>query len=248
MTFKDHFSGHAPDYRQYRPGYPAELFSRLAELAPGHATAWDCATGSGQAAIALADHFAQVIATDASANQIAHALPCPGVTYRVAAAEHSGLADASVDLISVAQAVHWFDLNKFAAEARRVMQPDGVLAVWTYVDISFDTELNVPLDRFHTEIVHAYWPPERRLVDNNYADIALPFVEIPFAPLQISADWDLAALLGYLNTWSAVKNYQRQHGRNPVELIQDELASLWGDPQATRRATWPLIVRAWRNA
>lgn len=247
VNFKDHFSGHSPDYSAYRPQYPADLFTRLAALCSENHLAWDCATGSGQAAVSMAQHFDHVIATDASDNQISHATACPTVEYRIATAENSGLAPNSIDLISVAQAVHWFDIEAFAAEVVRVLKPDGVLAVWTYTDISISTELDEPLDRFHADIVADYWPPEREMVDNSYADIDFPLEPIPFDALQMHADWNLAGLLGYLNTWSSVKAYQRKHGRNPVDLIQDELVQHWGAPARVREATWPLIVKAWRK-
>jgi ubiquinone/menaquinone biosynthesis C-methylase UbiE len=148
MTFKDHFSGHSQEYRKFRPLYPAELFSHLASLCAEKELAWDCATGSGQAAMGLGEHFREVIATDASVNQIANASPSPGVTYCVAHAENSRIKSGSVDLITVAQALHWFNISAFADESNRVLKDRGILAVWTYGLLSFDDELDSIVEKF----------------------------------------------------------------------------------------------------
>lgn len=247
MSFKDHFSGHSPDYSAFRPHYPRRLFSELASLCASHELAWDCATGSGQAAIGLADHFDEVIATDASEAQIEHALPGEGVSYSVARAENSGIPAASIDLITVAQALHWFDLPAFTLEANRVLKANGVLAAWTYGVLTFRTGLDEIIERLYADIVGEFWPFERRIVEGGYTDIEMPFEQVPMADLEMTETWDLAALTGYLNTWSAVKACEKAHGRNPLELIEVDLLRQWGDPEAERVATWPLLSRVWRK-
>jgi SAM-dependent methyltransferase len=247
MTFKDHFSGHSHEYSAFRPRYPAGLFSTLASFCTAKDLAWDCATGSGQAAVSLADHFREVMATDASENQIANAAQVRGVTYSVATAENSGIASETVDLITVAQAVHWFDIDAFSKEANRVLKEDGVLAVWTYGLLTFDDGLDPIIEKFYSDIVGDYWPFERKMVEGGYSDLAMPFDDIATGPMEMTEHWAFAELIGYLNTWSAVRAYEKEHGSNPLELVYDNLLREWGDPATVRVSTWPLFMKAWRK-
>jgi ubiquinone/menaquinone biosynthesis C-methylase UbiE len=242
--FRDHFSGVAEGYARFRPGYPAELFAWLAERTPGRRLAWDCATGSGQAALGLAEHFGRVVATDASAEQVAAARPRPGVDFRVAPAERSGLDDHAVDLVTVAQALHWFDVPAFFREARRVLRPGGLLATWCYGNPALpDPALDRALAAFIDGAVGPYWPPERRLILEGYATLAFPFREIAPPPLSLEADLTLAGFAGYLRTWSATTRYVAAHGTDPVDALVAELRPAWGDPDAPRRVRWPLAFR-----
>ncbi len=240
----DHFSPVAADYAQYRPRYPAELFQWLASQVLNHNTAWDCAAGSGQASVDLAAHFTRVIATDISAAQLDAAPVCPNISYRVASAENSGLESQSVDLICVAQALHWFDLERFYAEVRRVLTPHGILAAWTYnlFTIEGDT-VNTCVNYFYEHTVGAYWPPERQIVASGYRTLPFPFREITPPELQMQTQWTLAQLSGYLRSWSATGRYQQSTGIDPVLALSAELASLWGDPDQPRRIDWPLAIR-----
>jgi SAM-dependent methyltransferase len=244
--FKDHFSGHAADYAAFRPTYPAPLFDFLATLPERRALAMDCATGNGQAALGLAERFDHVLALDASAEQLANAWPHPRVTYRQARAEATGAADHTVDLVCVAQALHWFDFDLFYAEARRVLVPGGAIAAVTYDLARITPALDRLIDRLSQQIVGTYWPPERRWVDERYRTIPFPFAEVAAPSLEIEAHWDLGQLLHYFGTWSSVRRYQAATGRDPVKLLQDELAAAWGDPAAVRRIAWPLFLRAGR--
>ncbi len=176
--FKDHFSDQSGDYLRYRPSYPDALFAYLAEISPTRHLAWDCATGSGQAAQGLSAHFEKVIATDASAAQIDSAIPTANVHYRVASAESSGLPDHSVDLVTVAQALHWLDLERFYDEVRRVLKPGGLLAVWSYNLLRTDSAIDAQVDAFYSRTVGPYWPPERRWIENGYRDLPFPFPEM----------------------------------------------------------------------
>jgi len=243
MGFKDHFSGHAADYTRYRPTYPPELFTWLAQQAPARTLAWDCATGNGQAALGLAAHFDAVIATDASANQIAAASAHPRVRYAVAPAEASGIAAHSVDLITVGQALHWFDFPAFYAEAARVLKPGGVLAAWCYGLMQVSPAIDAAVWRLYEPITGAYWPPERRYVEEQYRTLPFPLDEIAAPPFAMEADWTLAQLTGYLGTWSAVQRYRKECGADPLALIADELAAAWGEAEIRRRVTWPLFMR-----
>jgi SAM-dependent methyltransferase len=249
--FKDHFSAQAAAYATYRPAYPPALFEALAGLAPARRLAWDCGTGSGQAAVALAEWFDHVVATDASAGQIAHATPHARVAYRVARAEASGLAAATADLVTVAQALHWFDTGAFFAEAQRVLVPGGVIAAWTYGDAELDTPALADAYRqFSDEVVGAYWPPERRLVHDGYRSIPFPFEELDGPPFTLEQQWTLDDLAGYVRTWSAVARYRAAHGGDPVGALVQRLAPHGcGPPDSLRRAVrWPFVLRLGRAA
>lgn len=247
MSFKDHFSTQADSYARYRPHYPAELYTYLASLPAARQLAWDCATGSGQAAVALAESFTQVIATDASPQQLQRAQPHPRVSYQVATAEAVALADASVDLITVAQALHWFDLDAFASEAGRVLKPGGILAVWTYEMARIQPQVDAIVEHFYRDIVGPWWPPERALVESGYADIQLPFSELDTPAFQMQADWTLQQLTGYLSSWSAVQRYRDEKGEHPIDTVMDALNDAWGTPDHPRTVRWPLALRVYQT-
>ena len=248
QPFKDHFSGVATRYADFRPHYPATLFDYLATLVPKTSTVWDCAAGNGQATLDLATRFGNVIATDASHEQIASASLHPRIEYRVAPAEQSGLPDGSVSLITVAQALHWFDLERFYAEARRVLKPEGVLAVWAYGINQVEGEtVNQLVQDFYAHTVGAYWPPERKLVEDGYRSISFPFTEISPPVFHMEAQWTLDQLLGYFSTWSATNRFIKARGFNPLEPLAVELSRAWGDVNLPRRITWPLSLRVGRK-
>jgi SAM-dependent methyltransferase len=244
--FKDHFSGHAADYRAFRPQYPPELFAFLASVVSAHRLVWDCGTGSGQAAVPLADHFARVLATDASAEQVKNADPHPRVEYAVAPAEACPLPPASTDLVTVAQALHWFDHPRFYAEVRRVSKPGGILAAWTYDLHSVNAALDPILARLQDEFVGPYWPPERAWVTAGYRTIPFPFEPVEAPAFDMTADWDLPTLLGYTNTWSALKRFEAARGFNPLDRLAPEMAAAWGDPAAVRTVRWSFYLRVGR--
>ena len=242
--FADHFSGVAEGYASYRPQYPPSLFAYLAGLTSGRGLAWDCAAGSGQATMSLPPFFDRIVATDASAAQLSAAPSHPKVSYHVAAAEDSGLADASVNLVTVAQAAHWLDLERFYAEVRRVLVPKGIIAMWCYGlhrlgDVRIDGAIGV----FYKDVVGPYWPPERALIEEGYRTIPFPFDEASPPAFEMVAQWTLPQLLGYLRTWSAVDRYRAANGVDPVIALEKELAPLWRDEGRRRRVTWPLAVR-----
>ncbi len=241
--FKDHFSALAEGYARHRPNYPRELFAYLASLS-GRRLAWDCATGNGQAAVALAEHFDRVVATDASQAQINAADDHPSVSYRVAAAEESGLQNDSADLVTVGQALHWFDTGRFFAEASRVLVANGVLAAWCYELCNVSTDCDRVVAGLYTDIVGPFWPAERRLIEERYAGIVFPGDELLAPEFEMQARWTVDDMLGYLRTWSACRRYRRERGDDPVGLIEDELRRAWGTvPQTVR---WPMTVRATR--
>ncbi|MGE0354980.1 MAG: class I SAM-dependent methyltransferase [Gemmatimonadales bacterium] len=243
--FPDHFSRIAAAYSARRPGYPPGLFAWLSGLAPGRELAWDCGTGSGQAAVPLATHFTRVVATDASEAQLRHAVAHPRVEYRVAPADACGLADGGVDLVTVAQALHWFDLDRFYNEVRRVARPGGLLAAWTYgLFQTGEREIDRLLRGFHFDRMGPYWPPQRRWVDQAYRTLPFPFPELEAPVFHMELTWRAADAIGYLGTWSAVARCRAAEGRDPVGEIAERLAAAWGGEE--RRVRWPLAVRVGR--
>ncbi len=247
-SFADHFSGRSREYARYRPDYPEALFEFLADRAPDRARAWDCATGSGQAARGLAGHFGSVLATDASLNQIASAARHPRIRYAVAAAEEAPLAGGSVALVAAAQALHWFDRARFWEEARRVLVPGGILALWSYRGFHVTPEVEAVVHRFYTDIVGPYWPPERALVERGYGGLEFPFESVTPPSLILEKQWDRQAVLGYLKTWSATQRYEAALGRDPLVLIREELEAAWGAPERVRTFRWDLDLRVGRRA
>lgn len=243
MAFKDYFSRQAGQYTQFRPRYPRELFQFLAATAPDRQRVWDCGTGNGQAAVDLAADFSEVIATDPSERQIAHALPHDRVSYRVAPAEKSGLEDRSVDLVTVAQALHWFDLDGFYREVRRVARPAGILAVWGYGLATINSVIDPLVWYLYEDLLGEYWPPERRLVEAHYTTVPFPFQELPTPTFTLQAEWNLADLIGYLSTWSSVQKFIERNGAEPLQPAMEALTAAWGPPTERQRVEWPLFQR-----
>lgn len=244
--FKDHFSRDSSAYAAWRPRYPAALFEWLASVVPGHALAWDAGTGNGQAAVALAAHFERVVASDPSASQLANAMPHPRVEYREAG-ESAGLDAGSADLVTVAQALHWFDRDRFWQEARRVLRPGGVVAVWCYELQRITPEVDQVVGHFYHVTVGEYWTPERRLVEHGYRTVDFPFEELLPPPFAMTAEWSLEQELGYLGTWSAVNRMRDRTGRDPVSELRPALEAAWPADRLLR-VEWPLSVRAGRAA
>jgi SAM-dependent methyltransferase len=242
-TFKDHFSKQASAYARHRPHYPPELFEYLASIAPRHDLAWDCGTGNGQAALGLTPYFDRVIATDPSEEQLRNAFQNEKIIYRQAPAEDPGIEPRSVDLVTVAQALHWFDIDRFFEQVKRVLVPEGVIAVWCYSLCRISPQLDPIVDRFYFETVGPYWPEERKLVDDMYRAIPFPFDEIQPPAFSIELGWTLDDMLGYLRTWSPTRLFIERNGLDPVSLIEGELGSAWGDLEQERAVIWPVHMR-----
>jgi SAM-dependent methyltransferase len=247
VQFNDHFSTRSADYAQFRPRYPVELFEYLAGIAPDLTRAWDCATGNGQAATGLAHFFQCVIATDASEKQIANAAGGERIDYRVAVADRSELESRSVSLVSVAQALHWLDVDLFYGEVKRVLKPDGVLAVWCYNLFNVSPAIDALVEDFYRNIVGPYWDPARHLVETGYSTVLFPFAEVDAVKFQMEANWPLEHLLGYLRTWSATKGFVAARGFDPVTRLADQMAPLWGNVADRKTVRWPLSMRAGRS-
>jgi len=240
--FADHFSAHAAAYAEFRPRYPVALFHWLAVVAPGTGLAWDAGTGNGQVALGLTSRFSRIHATDASAEQVAQATPHPRVTYAVAQYE-SGLDSGSAQLVTVGQALHWFDAVAFCREAKRVLAPGGILAAFGYKYSRVTPEVD-ELVRHHLEhTLGQYWPPEHRLVNDEYRGIALPIDELVPPPLELREDWTCAQYVGFLRTWSGTRRFIAARGEEPIVRFEAALREAWGG-EMRRPVRWELFVRA----
>ena len=248
LISKDYFSDRSALYATFRPAYPEPFFEYLASLPARLNLALDCGTGNGQAAVGLAHRFARVVAIDGSSEQLQHAIAAANVTYRQAAAENSGLEDRSVDLVTAAQALHWFDIDAFFREARRVLVPGGVIAVWGYGDPWLEEPpLQSAVHAFNRGTLESYWPPERVLLLDGYRTIEFPFDEIAAPPFVLEQRWTLHQLTGLMRTWSATTRFAKRQGRDPVREIEATLSREWGDPETLRVVRWPLYLRAGRT-
>jgi ubiquinone/menaquinone biosynthesis C-methylase UbiE len=245
-SFQDYFSKQAVEYARYRPHYPGELFAYLASVSPGHQLAWDCGTGNGQAAHELVKHFNRVVATDASSDQLAQAIAHERIEYRNERAEDVSLESHSVDLVTVAIAVHWFALEQFYQAVRRVLVPNGVIAVWTYHLPVIEPAIDRVLLHYYRDTLAGYWPEQMRYLDERYRTLPFPFDPLQPPEFSIQADWDLAHIVGFLDSWSATRKYQQERGQHPINLIWPELREAWGEPGRLRSIRWPLYLKVGR--
>lgn len=243
---RGHFGPVAADYAAFRPTYPPALFEHLAELAPRRDTAWDCGAGSGQATLDLASWFRFVVATELSGEQASRAPRHSNVGIALARAESTPLAAGAIDLVAVAQALHWFANDAFYDEVRRVAAPGGIIAAWSYGPAWVEGAAGLALARYSHETVGPYWPPERRFVDEGYRTIPFPFEEIEPPRLHLEVRWTLPELLGYARSWSATSRYMQATLTDPVVELERLMQSFWPDPDEPRRVVWPLAMRIGR--
>lgn len=243
MNFEDHFSQLASTYSKYRPTYPPKLFEYLASCCNEHRQAWDCGTGSGQAARSLAKYFQNVLATDASKEQLEQAPKHPKINYRVEPAEKVTLEDTSTDLVTVAAAVHWFNFEKFYAELKRVLKPNGIIAVWGYHLFSITPAIDKLLLKYYSEILKDYWPERFHYVDTRYSDLPFPFDELTPPKFEMITEWNLDQVAGFLSSWSGSKIYQEKKGYHPLNEIWEDFNKAWGDENIIRTIHWPLHIR-----
>lgn len=236
------FGTDSEQYNKFRPHYPAELFEYLAGVAPSNELAWDCGCGTGQVSVPLSNYFEQVVATDISEGQIKKAEVKDNIIYRASAEGSSGLNKNSVDLVTCAQALHWFDLKKFYKEVNRVLKPGGVVAVWTYNLFRVNKKLDELIDNFYFDNIYNYWPEQRKDVEKGYAKLEFPYTKISVPQFSMEVEWTLDHLKGYINTWTGVQNYIELECFSPLEFIEGELKNLWGDKKTKKRITWPLMV------
>jgi len=243
---KDLFSSNARAYATYRPTYPRELFEYILQFVKEKKNAWDCATGNGQAAVALAEYFDVVEATDISEQQIKNAVQVQNIRYHVCPAEHTPFADDTFDLITVAQAYHWLKWKKFYDEATRTGKQGAVIAAWTYsLFSSDDSRINQLIDHYYYEVIAPYWDAERKYVDEGYATVEFDFMPLQVKDFKIEVTWTLEQLCGYLNSWSAVQHYIKKNKVSPIEQILPELNKIWisDKPKVFR---FPIFLRLGR--
>ncbi|MEP1093879.1 MAG: class I SAM-dependent methyltransferase [Cyclobacteriaceae bacterium] len=245
-NFKDNFSKQSDVYLKHRPTYPDELFLYLSKLTDDHSLAWDCGTGNGQAAHGLTKYYKKIYATDASQKQIENAIQHGQIKYGVEPADRTTLSDQSVDLITVAIALHWFDHDSFYKEVRRVVKPGGIIAAWTYRLPTVTPEIDAVVQNFHDEVVDEHWQRENRLVSDGYKTIPFPFAELDHPAFIMSKNWSLDDLLGLVRSWSAVQRIINQTGENPVPILENELLEVWGNRETEREMVWKLILKIGR--
>lgn len=243
-TFKDNFSAQADVYARFRPQYPEALYHFLSGLTQEHELAWDCGTGNGQAALHLAEHYQSVVATDPSAQQISHCFSHERITYRVEKAERSSLASGSVDLLTIANALHWFDHAVFYAEARRVLKPGGVLAAWSYALPFVSPAVDEVITHLHDEVLAGCWLPENKIVADGYRDLPFPFAQLETPEFMLEKNFTAEDMIGYLSTWSATQRYLSTKQQDPVALIADALKAAWG--AESRTVSWKLFLKTAR--
>jgi ubiquinone/menaquinone biosynthesis C-methylase UbiE len=242
MPAKDNFSSQSDQYAKYRPTYPKEFFNYLNSIIPRKQNAWDCGTGNGQVAYELAKTFDAVFATDISQSQIDNALQADNISYSVQPAESTHFNNNLFDLVIVAQAIHWFDFDRFYAEARRTAKEHALFCVIGYGRIQISETIDALITNFYTNVIGKYWDKERRYVDEDYKTIPFPFDEIQTPQFENRHQWNLAHLIGYLNTWSAVKHFVKQNGYNPVDQLRPEIELYWGNA-AEKEVVFPLLLR-----
>lgn len=245
MTTKDLFSGHANLYAAFRPTYPEELYQFIFQFVPGKGIAWDCGTGNGQVAQRLAQTFTKVYATDLSEKQIAEAVRHPNIEYSVSSAEKTSFPDSTFDLITVAQALHWFNTDAFYREVRRVASPDATLAFWGYGNITINAELDAHIQHFYSRVVGEFWDSARHHVETEYRDIPFPFTMIESPRFHIQQRWTLDHLCGYLESWSATQRYIAERHSNPVKELRSVLRASWG-AEDTLTVRFPVFLKLGR--
>lgn len=255
MNFNDHFSGHADLYAKARPHYPDTLFDWIAATAPARDCVWDAGCGNGQASVALAERFDRVIATDPSKEQLRSAVAHPRIDYRnepqsaLARSDggyHTSIPDRSIDAVTVAQALHWFNLEPFLAEVRRVAKPGALFEAWCYANCSVIPAVDAVIAHLYDDTLGSYWPPERRLVDEGYASLEIPFAPVETPAFEMQVEWNARQLLAYLSSWSAAQRHLAATGSDAIEAVSGVLIKAWGDPEQVRLVRWTLALRAGR--
>lgn len=244
--YMNHFGDKATEYQQFRPHYPNALFQYLVNLTENQECAWDVGTGNGQAAVALSPYFKEIIATDLKQGQLDAAPQKENIRYIACPAEKTSLPDHSVDLITVAQALHWFDLDKFYQEVRRVIKPGGIFSAWCYTLAKISPDIDVLVNHLYSDVLgDAYWPKERHYIDDAYQTISFPFEHIQTPKFMIERSLSLSQWIGYLNTWSALQEYKdKNNGENPLDFIMNDLQKAWGDSEKTYVTKTPLYLLA----
>jgi len=242
---KDNFSSGSDQYLKFRPTYPSDFIDYLNALVRNKGNAWDCGTGTGQLAVELSRSFQHVFATDISRSQLDNALQADNISYSVQPAEHTHFRNKQFDLITVGQAIHWFDFEKFYAEVRRTAKDNAIFCAVGYRRIKVSEQVDSIITHFYENVLGGYWDAERQYVDENYATIPFPFSEIETPRFEIKLNWTFEHFINYFNTWSAVKHFIKRNGHNPVDALANEVKGHWGD-MPMREVSFPLLLRIGR--
>ena len=247
MSVIDLFSDRSDLYAAARPQYPQDLYEFLASCVDTKERAWDCAAGNGQASVALAEYFGEVYATDISKSQIANAIPKNNVFYSVQPAEKTDFPNGYFDAVTVAQALHWFDIEGFWAEVKRVLKKGGIFAAWCYSSLSVSSPIDLVIKERILDIIESYWSPRIQLIDNGYRNIDFPFEPIQTPPIEMKISWTLAELLAYMHTWSATRQCMQQQGTKFFEALRDNLLPVWGNPEQKKEVKMDFHLIVGRN-
>lgn len=242
---KDNFSVQSSKYAKFRPTYPKELYDFLMSVVHQKNTAWDCATGNGQVAVELAKFFDNVYATDISSKQLSEAPQRTNIHYQEGRAEHTSFENEKFDLITVGQAIHWFEFDNFFLEVKRVLKPDGIFAAFGYGLMKISKEIDALVYQLYEDILGSYWDVERKHIEDGYIKIPFPFQKISSPAFSISTSWSFNQLIGYLETWSSLQHYIKATGNNPIEFVFHDLEKAWGDEQ-TKTIHFPIILKVFR--
>jgi len=241
---KDLFSGHAKNYAAFRPEYPQTLYDFIYQFVEQFDNAWDCGTGNGQVARVLAKSFKQVKASDISSRQIENASTAANIEYHLSGVEQTDFASDSFDLITVGQAIHWFDREKFYTEVNRVGKLGAIIAAFGYNPVHFSPPFDEALNRFYFDVIYPYWDTERKVVEDQYQSISFPFEEIDAPDFRTNLEWSIKDLHGYITTWSAVQHFIKQNGFNPVDEFVEGIRPLW--KKETESVYFPVFLRLGR--
>lgn len=236
------FSLESDQYARFRPTYPTELINLIVSLAPQKFIAWDVACGNGQLTIELSNHFETVIATDVSEEQITMAPQKRNINYRVEPSENTSIEQSSIDLITVSQAIHWFEFDQFYNQVRKVIKPNGILALIAYILPTITPEIDAVIQEFYNGTLNGYWDERRKFIEEEYTTIPFPFEEVKLPSYYIEQQWKREDLIGYLSTWSAVKKYKQITSTDPIAIVAEIINSLWGENEIIEVRT-PLITK-----
>ena len=243
---KDLFSRQSALYARYRPTYPQQLYDHILSFVKEKNTAWDCATGNGQAAVVLADHFKRVFATDLSAAQIEKAIKKDNIEYSVCAAESTPFNENTFDLVTVAQAYHWIKWDKFREEVLRVCIPGAVLAIWMYCEhTTGDKRVDDAVHNFYENITRPYWDDQRRYIEDKYSSVEFDYELLPVKNFETILNWQREDLLGYVSSWSAIQKFINLNGYSPVSILEEEIKKFWPEGE-TKQVIFPIYLKSGR--
>ena len=240
---KDLFSTQSDLYARYRPTYPKELYEYILSFVKEKNTAWDCATGNGQAAVVLADHFKKVVATDISAAQIEKATLKENIEYLVCPAESTPFEENSFDLVTVAQAYHWIKWKEFKEEVTRVCKPGAIIAIWTYYrNTTGDKKIDDAVYSFYENVTKRYWDYARKYVEEKYATVEFDYDLLPVKDFETTLNWQREDMIGYISSWSAIQKYSKVNGRSPIPIIEEEIKKLWPEGEG-KKVSLPIYLK-----